>query len=402
MNIILINHYAGAPEFGMEYRPYYMAREWVEKGHNVLIVGASFSHLRKTQPGVGEDTIDGIDYLWLETNEYNGNGFARFRSMLAFVRGLYKKRKAIEGFKPDVIIASSTYPLDIYPARRMARETNSKLIFEIHDLWPLYPIEMGKMSERHPFIVLMQRAEDYAYKYCDKCVSILPCVHEHVKAHGLDLNKLVLVPNGVFVENPLKYKPLPDRHNDIIQKLKSEGKFLVCFAGTHGMANALPTLIEGVRNLSEQGVTAILVGRGLEKGKLKQYVLDNKISNVVFLESLTKAQIPTLLGQMDVLYLGLQKVPLFRFGRSPNKIFDYMLAAKPIIQAIEAGNDIVKEANCGLSIPAQDPKAVEQAVLKIKNMSEEERNTLGAQGKVYVLANHTYTTLAADYLEALV
>src|SRR5687768_11908263 len=93
MNIVIINHYAGGKRFGMEFRPYYMAKKWKKAGHNVLIVSASFAHLRSVQPVVtkshAKEVIDGVDYLWIKTNEYKGNGLSRILSMLSFTRKLY-------------------------------------------------------------------------------------------------------------------------------------------------------------------------------------------------------------------------------------------------------------------------------------------------------------------------
>ena len=91
MNILLINHYAGSPQYGMEYRPYYLAREWVKLGHNITIVGADFSHLRIKQPTAGEEYIDGIRYVWLSTPVYQGNGLGRIKNMLSFLWKLYRQ-----------------------------------------------------------------------------------------------------------------------------------------------------------------------------------------------------------------------------------------------------------------------------------------------------------------------
>lgn len=117
MNILLINHYAGSPDLGMEFRPYYMAKEWVKMGHQVLIIGGSFSHLRKIQSQGEESLIEGIRYRWVKLNAYKGNGMGRIWSMFSFVSKLWwGYGKYIGDFEPDVVIASSTYPLDIYPA----------------------------------------------------------------------------------------------------------------------------------------------------------------------------------------------------------------------------------------------------------------------------------------------
>ena len=163
MNILLIDHYAGAPELGMEYRPYYMAKEWIKRGHHVLVVGATYSHLRKKQPQKGEEIIDGVRYYWIKTNQYKNNGIRRIYSIFLFVLKLrFSLLEICDQFVPDVVIASSTYPFDIYPAKRIARKFKAKLFYEVHDLWPLSPIELGGYSKWHPFILIMQKAENDA------------------------------------------------------------------------------------------------------------------------------------------------------------------------------------------------------------------------------------------------
>jgi len=205
VNLLLLNHYAGGPALGMEYRPYYLAREWVRAGHRVQIVAGSYSHVRARQPAmtgsVRDETIDGIAYRWLATPAYSGNGAARARNIASFLGRLWAQAGALaRDFAPDAVIASSTYPMDIWPARRIARlcaPRRAKLVYEIHDLWPLSPIELAGMSPRHPFARVCQRAENDAYRHADVVVSMLPKVHEHVAAHGLDLQRLAIVPNGI-------------------------------------------------------------------------------------------------------------------------------------------------------------------------------------------------------------
>jgi len=127
MRLVLINHYAGSPRHGMEYRPFYLCREWVRSGHTAVIIAASFSHLRIEQPRmdhvpITEEEVQGVHYLWLNTPEYSGNSLGRARNMAAFLAGLLRYGgRWVRRFRPDVVIASSTYPMDIYPARRMAR-----------------------------------------------------------------------------------------------------------------------------------------------------------------------------------------------------------------------------------------------------------------------------------------
>ena len=116
MNILYIEHYAGSPEMGMEFRPYYLSREWVKMGHKVTIVAGDYSHLRKNNPTITSDfqtdSIDGIEYVWLKTGTYEGNGAARAVTMGRFVgKLLIHARMIAKKYKPDIVIASSTYPL---------------------------------------------------------------------------------------------------------------------------------------------------------------------------------------------------------------------------------------------------------------------------------------------------
>ena len=204
MNILLISHYAGAPQYGMEFRSYYMAREWVRQGHQVTVVGASFSHLRHHQPPTGEETLEGIHYLWLPTSTYEGNGLARVRTMFQFVAKVFRRSREFAALKPDIVIASSVYTFDLYPCRRIARLAHAKLVYEVHDLWPLSPMIIGGYSKWHPFIWLLQRGENYAYRHCDMVVSIIDKSFPHMQRHGLTPDRFCCIPNGYLPEEWVK------------------------------------------------------------------------------------------------------------------------------------------------------------------------------------------------------
>ncbi len=407
MNILIINHYAGSPQYGMEYRPYYLAREWLKMGHDVTIIASSFSHARSKNPKIEnykkEEVIDGIKYLWIVTPIYKGNGIKRVLNIFSFIIKLIKNsRKFAEEIRPDVVIASSTYPLDIFPAYLISRFSKSKLIFEVHDLWPLTPIELGGMPKWHPFIVVMQIAEDFAYKHADKVVSILPKALDYMVSRGLDPKKFVHIPNGIDInEWQLLNTQLPEEHKEAIYKLKKEGKFLVGYAGSFNVANALDYFVKSATYLKNLPVVLVLIGQGLEKENLKKYVELNKLDNVIILPPVSKNLIPLVLNEMDILYIGFRKNKLYRYGVSPNKLFDYMMAGKPIIHAIEAGNDLVKESGCGISISPEDPIAIAEAIKKLIEMSPAEREEMGKRGREYVIKNHDYKVLAQKFLEAI-
>ncbi|HCW53993.1 MAG TPA: glycosyltransferase WbuB [Clostridium sp.] len=405
MNILLINHYAGSDYHGMEFRPYYMAREWKEMGHNVTILGADFSHLRKNNPVIErdfqEEMVDGIRYVWVKTPKYQGNGVGRIKNISTFMWKLRTNYKMVaDKYKPDAVIASSTYPLDIYPAHRIAKRCDAKLCFEIHDLWPLSPMEIGGFSKNNPAIVILQRAEDFAFKNSDVIVSILPDADKHIKERGFSTDKFVYVPNGIIV-NDEKKNPPKEKTIERLEQLKKEGYFLVGYTGNHSPANVLDTLIDAGKETTDKKIKYVLVGKGNVKNELIEYAKANNVNNVEFLDPVLKDNMDNVLQLLDICFISLKKQNLFNYGVSPNKLFDYMMAARPVIYAVEASNDPVKDCGCGVSVPAENPKAVVEAVMKIKKLSDEEKVEMGKRGREYVLENHMYHPLAERFLNAI-
>ena len=406
MRILYINHYAGSPVHGMEYRPYYLAREWVRAGNEVQILAASYSHVRARQPdmkgAVLTEAIDGIGYRWYPTPAYVGNGLGRVRNIASFLRQVTRDSKSIAAkFKPDVVIASSTYPMDFWVARRLARMSNASLVFEVHDLWPLSPIELSGMSPNHPFIRLCSAAEGAAYRDADIVVSMLPKVHDYMASRGLDLRKLHIVPNGISPEEwSTTAAPLSDNVASVVAGARAQSRSVVGYAGSHGLPNALDTLLDAAALLKNDPIDFVLVGDGHEKERLRRRIADEALCNVHLLDPIAKAQIPSFLATIDVAYIGWQRVPIYRFGIAPNKLFDYMMAARPVLHSIEAGNDPVAESGCGLTAAPADAAAVSAGLQRLLALPEAERQEMGERGRAHVLQHHTYPVLARRFLDA--
>ena len=403
MNILLLNHYAGSPALGMEYRPYYLAREWVRMGHRVRIVGASFSHVRARQPAPGEEVVDGIEYRWLPTPRYEGNGPGRVWNIWRFLAQLWRQapRLAAE-FRPDAVIASSTYPMDIWVARRIARLARARLVYEVHDLWPLSPIELSGMSPRHPFIRLCQAAEDAACRDADRVVSMLPKAHDHLAAHGLDLRRLTIVPNGVSPEE-WRAEPPPLREDAAaaIVTHRAAGRVVVGYAGAMGLPNALDVLLDAAKRLAGDPIGFVLVGDGHERARLARRVADEGLTRVTLLPPIPKAQVPAFLALIDIAYIGWQRVPIYRFGIAPNKLMDYMMAGCAVLHSVEAGNDPVAAAGCGLTVAPESPEAVADGLRRLAGLAPEQRRAMGERGRAFVLAHHSYPVLARNFVDAL-
>jgi glycosyltransferase involved in cell wall biosynthesis len=407
MNILLIDHYAGSPKYGMEYRPYYLAREWVRLGHDVTIVAASFSHLRIQQPSVkddwAEEIIDGIRYVWLKTPSYPCNGVRRAKNIFWFVCKMwFGARRLARKYRPNLVIASSTYPLDNIPARRLALASSARLVFEVHDLWPLTLMELGGMSAHHPFVRLLQWAENCAYRNSDRIVSLLPKAAEYMQRHGMAAEKFCCIPNGVSLDEWRDdSEPLPREHQEVFRQIRKEGHFLIGYAGGHALSNSLDCLLEAAHQLREKPISIVLVGRGVEKSRLQDKAREMGLTNVAFLPPVPKQLMPSLLREFDVCYLGWARSPLYRFGICPNKLLDYMMAGKPILHAVEAGNDLVAESQCGISIPPENPDALAAAILTISAMPAQTLSAMGQQGKEYILQHHQYPYLASLWLDVM-
>ena len=419
MNILLVNHYAGTPALGMEYRPYYLAREWVRLGHRVMIVAASFSHVRARQPepGLGQETVDGITYRWLPTPAYAGNGWGRMKNILSFMSQLWAQADALAGeFAPDAVISSSTYPMDTWVAQRIVQAARAahpglrtRLVHEVHDLWPLSPIELSGMSPWHPFALICQSAEDSAYRRSDAVVSMLPKVQQHMARRGLDLRKLHIVPNGISPDD--WENPPPTLREDVEQAIdaaRREGGVVVGYAGSMGEPNALDVLLDAAALLQAPGGSSasrplhiVMVGDGHCREALVQRVAREGLSRVRLLPPIPKAQIPAFLAAIDIAYIGWKRQPLYRFGIAPNKLMDYMMAARAVLHSVEAGNDPVSEAGCGLTVPPEDPEAVVRGLRQLAALSPRQRRALGDKGRAYVLAHHTYPVLARRFLKVL-
>ncbi|MBR4024761.1 MAG: glycosyltransferase family 4 protein [Firmicutes bacterium] len=404
MNILYIEHYAGSPEMGMEFRPYYLSEEWAKMGHNVTIIAGDYSHLRKKNPSVINDftveNIDGIEYVWVRTGEYEGNGMARALTMARFVKKLYVNAgKIAKRWKPDLVISSSTYPLDTYPAQKIAKIAKAKYVHEVHDMWPSTLYEVGGMSKKHPFVVAMQIAENSAYKHCDKCVSLLPYAKDYMVRHGLKPEKFINIQNGVVEEEWIGSEKIPAIHEEFFNEHK--GEFIVGYFGGHALSNALDKALDLAKDMKDDEVTFVFVGDGVEKPGLVRRTEDEHISNAFFLPPVPKKAIPDLLRHFDCSYMTGLPSPLYRFGLCLNKMYDSMMGGLPVILAFSAPDTPVRQYDCGYQCDPEDKDAVAGAIRKIKAMSEDERKKLGENGRKAILENFTYRKLAEQFINSI-
>lgn len=402
MRICYIDHYAGGPSLGMEYRPHAMARQWQLRGHEVCLIAGSYSHLRHHNPRVDAEgapqVIDGVTYRFITTRRYEGNGAGRVLSMADFVgRGMLAARRIAATLRPDVVIASSTYPFDTWLAARIARIAGARLVHEVHDLWPLTPMELGGHSPRHPFMWLMAQAEKSAYRNSSVIVSILPNIEPHVRGLGIS-TPVVHVPNGIEVSAP--GDPAPEAIVSLVEALHARGRRVIGYAGGMATSNAMDDFIAAMGRLTSEPITAILIGDGVlradHEAQAAALGADVRFAGVV-----PKASILDTLRQMDALYIGSQASPLYEFGVSANKIFDYMLSGVPIVNAFATRHSPMIYAGCTLVAEGGNPASIAEAVRRALALDEAEARRLGELGIAYVTQHHDIAKLADDFLDAI-
>ncbi len=379
----------------MEFRHYYLSKELIKLGYTVTIISSTYSHLFKKIPPHQKwfnfEQIDGIQYVWIKVPKYpSAHSIKRVLKWFWYTFSLFFLPAKKIG-NPDYIIVSPMQTIPVFPAYRWAKKHNAKLIFEVKDIWPLSIQELGGYSNKHPFIQLLKFFEHFAIRNSDAIVSVLPNYQQYLKDEGFD-KTFEYIPNGIDIEE------VNASLSNELESLIPKNKFIIGYAGTIGTANAMHYLIEAANILRDkQEIVFLIVGDGSEKEKLSQLVQKYDLKNVYFINPIPKKQIQSLLKFFDVCYIGLENKNLFKYGISPNKLFDYLYAAKPLIIAINSPNNIVEQAKCGISIYSQNPQKIADAIIRLYSMSDEERKIMGNRAKDFVLKNHTIEALARKY-----
>lgn len=409
LKVWIICQHAGAPRYGMNYRPYNLGRELSAQGIDVTIIGSPFSHQFFASPELGAgnytmEEIDGMRYCWVRTADYpESQSLARVRAWWDFAWRLLPLARRAAGLgipAPDTILVSSPPPYAILPAARLAKKFGARLVFEARDLWPLSLIGLGGHSPRHPFIAFTQWVENFACRRADAVVSVPPAAEPYLREHGLDAGKFHHIPNGINLDR--ESLESAEHASDLVRKALPDRRFIVGYTGTVGLANALSHFVEAadlLRGRAEIGFA--IIGDGADIPRLKRLAADKKLDNIAFVPAVPKTRIPSILADLDACFLSLKHEAVFRHGVSPTKLFDYLLAAKPVIMAVDAGNDIVGSAGCGITVRPEDPGAIAEAVIALAEMRLEKRQAMGLAGKAYVIKNHEWSELGKRYAKIL-
>lgn len=395
-SILIVNQYASTPETAMGGRHYYLAKEFARLGHQVFLVASAYTHLLRNPKKIDKSFLiekveNNFSVIWVKMPYYpHAHSKQRIMNEILFswkIRGI----KSILPVKPDIVYHSAPAVLSYFGAKHLADYYKIPYVFEERDIWPLTLVELGGYSPNHPFIRLLQWTQDQAYQNSKFFLSNLYNAVEHLELRGGDRNKFHWIPNGVFLSEMENREDVP---SEIIDKIPKD-KFIVGYTGTLGTANAIDSLLFAAEKLVDnQNICFVLVGGGRQAEELQAFAQSNQLNNVIFIDSISKTQVQTILQYFDTCFVGSQYSSLYRFGASPNKVPEYLYAAKPIIYAISDKDNIVKQINAGICVESENVDEFTQAILTLYNMSTKERREMGLRGKNFVVDNLDYSILA--------
>lgn len=369
------------------------------------MITSSDHHLLDQHVVPGPAEIQGVSYEFLKSFDYQGNGLRRLLNMAAFTARILQKSGPLARRygRPSRIIISSPHPYAYFAGEYLRKRFSAKLIFEVRDLWPLSLVELAGVSPSHPLVRFTDWLERRAYRTADHVVSLLPCTKPHMLERGLNEKRWHYIPNGILKHDSLSSTVNSDAMR-IVRQWREAGMFVLAYTGALGRPNHVQSLIAAldIQARRDSNVRAVIVGRGDQKDELISLIVNRNIADrVAVFDQIPKQEVISLLNCVDAGFISLRPEPIFRFGISPNKLFDYMLLELPVVFAVTSGNDPVSEAGCGSTADPRDPKDISRAIDLLANLSKAERQKMGARGKDWVIRNHSYDVLAENYIKLM-
>jgi glycosyltransferase involved in cell wall biosynthesis len=399
-HVWILNHYAKHPDKAGGARHYQLARHLPACGWQATLIASSVDHPsgeQRLEEGekVRLETCGGVDFLWLRTSSYRGNGGGRIKSMLEYAWQATQPLRLAGVAPPDLIIGSSVHPLAALAGWRLARRYRVPFVFEVRDLWPQTLIDMGRLKDGSLMARAMRALETFLYRRASRVLTLLPRAADYIAPLGVPHERIEWLSNGVdLAEFPDPRPPAPR---------PPEMPLTLMYFGSHGEANGLADLIEAMAIVKQQRrgegipVQLRLIGDGPAKRDLIQQASRHGLDGrwVRFEPPVAKRDIPALAREADAFVITVRDLPrLYRFGISMNKLFDYMAAARPVIIASAAINDPVAEADAGITVPPEDPQTLAEAIRRLADFPAEKRARMGAAGRAHMEAVYDYRILA--------
>ena len=365
-------------------------------GHDVTVVTSYVQHKQREVPEryrgkkIVREREDGIDFIrTYSTPDYGVDMRSRGMNYLTFA--LWSAMGSVRGPRPDVVVASSPSLPAAAAAAQVARIRRARFVLEVRDLWPESIIAMNLNAPEAAVKAAFAMAR-HCYARADRIVALTEGIRDGLLDLGVPAGKIHLITNGVDLDIVDGARPVEF----------ATDKYLAMYVGAHGTYNALHTVLGAAERLRERpDIEFVLVGDGDQKDDLMRDAASRGLTNIHFVDAVPKREVPGWLLRADACLLPYQDVPLFA-GALPNKTFDYLGAARPIIAAAPAGEltELVERADCGIPIPPEDPGAMARAVEQLADAPEAARQ-MGARGAAYAREHYDRAVLARRFVEVV-
>lgn len=401
LNIVIVNPTGGSPHHGPNLRSFHLAKNLIQKGFKVRIVANSYFHKFHTIPNVyqnvSSEKIESVDYVWIKSNKYSGRGILQIINQILFAFRLLLNHKKIFFQNTDIIIYSSPTPFAIISTAIIAKRINSKLIYEIRDMWPLVIKELGNYSSYHPLIIILEFLAKFAYKKSDHIISVKPGDLKFLeKKYKVSLKNISYIPNGYDSKN---FYDLPLTSN--LNKKIPKNKFIIGYVGSISAAYSVDQLVKAAERIKDDKIHFLIFGDGPDILSLKKYILLHKIRNVSLLGRIDIAYVPNVVSRFDICFVGYKKANWLKHGVSSNKIYDYMSQKKPIIAALESNYNPIDLAKCGITTKSEDYVGITNAINKLYKLDKLELQKLGKNGNDYLLKNHSFDKITNQLIKVI-
>lgn len=361
MKILYLHQYFAIPKLGGGIRSFEFARRFVKNGHRVnLITGYTRVYdyyKRKTVK------IDGIN-VYFVPGRYSSKMSFKVR-IIAFLKFVVASTiKGLKTGKPDIIYATST-PLTVsIPAMILSWFFRVPYVFEVRDLWPEAPIQMGAIKNKY-FIKLLKWIERKSYDYAAHIVALSPGMVEGIVKCGVKKEKISMIPNSSDIEY---FSEVKEDKEKIKKKFNIKAQIFFIYAGAINIANGVDIIIDAARELERRGynnIHFVLAGDGKKLKELKKYAQDSGVENVSFTGRINKEEVAELYSISNGSFVIFDDVPILKTN-SPNKFFDSLAAGKPVITNMDGWiKDLVEENQAGYFFPKRDTKKLADRVLSL-------------------------------------
>lgn len=378
MNVWIVNHYAIPPSMGGLVRHYYFSKYLQKKGHSVKIFTSSKIHntdinMISDKSLYREEMEDGVEYTFVRSRDYKGNGMDRVINMMDLP---FKTWKAMKRFykkeKPDVIYTSSPDLFVALFALLFGRKHKIPVVVEVRDLWPESIVEYNGMSRMNPIIQVLYQLEKWIYVHADQLIFTMPGGKEYICDKGwtkkVNINKVNHVNNGVDLAEFEENKKLYNLENS---QIANDNAFKVVYMGSIRKVNNLQTLVDAAKELKNQDIHFYIYGDGTEKDMLEDECRKYSL-NVKFEGRVEKKYIPYILSNADLNIINVQGAGLNKYGCSWNKLFEYMASEKPILCNLPVNYDLIREKKLGIAKRFANGKEYAEEITKFRQLTSEE------------------------------